>query len=881
MNYPTWELLGFGGGNLIAVVAIFHVYISHLAVGGGIFIWLLDRKAYLTNDTLLNDFLRRYNWFFLLVTMVFGGVTGVGIWWTIALVSPAGTSTLIHAFVFGWAIEWVFFIVEIAALLAYHYYFDKLERKTRLMMAFLYALAAWLSLFVINGILAFMLTPGAWLETGGFWHGFFNPTFFPSLLFRTFISVLMAGLFAFVVGAWLRDDNQRRLVSRIGVKWLIAAFIGLIPTGIWYYFAVPEAIRITAFELNPESVSYVGGFLTLTPILLLAGLLFLTRTSARAGRALALVVAVIGLLWMGGFEYIREIARKPFVVQGYMYSNGVRADQVADAARKGVWTRARWATPDSLAEGDRIATIGRDLMVMQCMACHTLDGPNDLLEKTEKLTYMGMQASLAGQGKVRGFMPPFIGTKGEREALAAYIVRDLHGKDVQSKPVTSRPGEMSREIPGFKDNDTYVLLAWNDLGMHCISDSDPYFVILPPANTLEAQLIKRGDPPQIITEGVVLKYNAPRTNLNPARHVKFWSFVKETFGTELEPNMGLAGKGMNGELELEEGRNHFIVHMIPVVPYEDGGTFNPYPLFTVQAHDSETGELLAETGVVAPTSTEMGCLNCHGGEWTHKGAGISNETSTNILLAHDRLSGTTLYADALAGKPKICQSCHADPAVGAEGVEDVLNLSAAIHGWHANYMHVSGGDACVLCHPSQENGMTRCLRGVHYQVGFECVDCHGELQEHALALLKQEKEKPSAGRLMAHLETVNAESPEAVNPRKPWLQEPDCLTCHVDFGAPDLVNSFNHWVDGFEDLYRRRTGMAEVRCAACHGSPHALYPAAENPYGAQLDEVQPMQYMNEPYPIGSNGNCAVCHTAKMDFAIHHENMNRSVRGEYE
>ncbi|MEZ5072215.1 MAG: hypothetical protein R2751_14955 [Bacteroidales bacterium] len=36
-----------------------------------------------------------------------------------------------------------------------------------------------------------MLTPGKWVETGGFWTGFFNPSYLPSLLFRTCISLIL------------------------------------------------------------------------------------------------------------------------------------------------------------------------------------------------------------------------------------------------------------------------------------------------------------------------------------------------------------------------------------------------------------------------------------------------------------------------------------------------------------------------------------------------------------------------------------------------------------------------------------------------------------------------------------------------------------------
>jgi hypothetical protein len=110
-------------------------------------------------------------------TMVFGGVTGVGIWFIIALVHPAGTSLLIHNFVFGWAIEWVFSWRD-SGPPSLCVRFTGMGGKERQRLAFLYALFAWLSLFIINGILSFM-SPGEMLETGAFWDGFSTPPLFP------------------------------------------------------------------------------------------------------------------------------------------------------------------------------------------------------------------------------------------------------------------------------------------------------------------------------------------------------------------------------------------------------------------------------------------------------------------------------------------------------------------------------------------------------------------------------------------------------------------------------------------------------------------------------------------------------------------------------
>ena len=84
MNYPIWELAQLNSGTLVAFIATIHAYVAHLAVGGGLFLWLTDLKAVRDNDPVIKAYVKRHTWFFLLLTMVFGGVSGVGIWFIIA-----------------------------------------------------------------------------------------------------------------------------------------------------------------------------------------------------------------------------------------------------------------------------------------------------------------------------------------------------------------------------------------------------------------------------------------------------------------------------------------------------------------------------------------------------------------------------------------------------------------------------------------------------------------------------------------------------------------------------------------------------------------------------------------------------------------------------
>ena len=872
MNYPVWYLPQLGGGLLIAIIAVLHVVIAHLAVGGGLFLVLTERRAVLTKNSALLEYVRKHTWFFLLLTMVFGGVSGVGIWFIIALVNPAATSSLIHIFVFGWAIEWVFFIGEIVALLIYHYRFGKMDHKSHMALGWLYFIFAWLSLFTINGILGFMLTPGKWIETGNFWHGFLNPSFLPSLIFRTCIALIFAGVFGLVTGAWLKERENRRTVFHLCARWMYIPLLILVFTGIYYTRVISTESFENLFHFNHESTPFITLIIVSSILLFGLGLFTLVKTSQTVQKIGALMLVLICFGWMAGFEYMREIARKPFVLYGHMYSTGITPAQMESVNSEGFLAQAKWTEVKEVTE-DNMEEAGAEIFRLQCMACHTIDGYNGVLNKSGQLTERGLEALLTGMGKVNSYMPPFAGTGLEKRAVAAYIFKELQGKSIPSA-VGYVAESLPLEIPAFDpDTSLYVLLAWNDLGMHSISDNEKYFSFLPPANTLNAQLFKRGALPEVVTSGIVMEYTVEEEFQHPEYHSMFWQYDEAIFGADLPEGTGLMGKGVNGTMEPHG--SVFAAHKIPVVPYMDNKTYNPYPVFTITAKDESTGELLAVTKAVAPTSTEMGCRNCHEGGWAWNDvSGMADLTAINILKAHDRFNGTTLLADAENGEPKLCQSCHADPAVMAPGKPDVLNFSTAIHGFHANYLEGMDQEACNMCHPSHPDGKTNCFRGRHSQVGVGCTECHGTLEDHALGLLANQSDKMASARLARGLEPVFAASKEEIKPRMPWLMEPDCRSCHTNFNIFEDGfdgTAFNRWVPGFEALYRNRTDNHGVMCSACHGSTHAVYGAYNN-YGLQRDNQQPLQYQGLAGTIGTHGQCMVCHTVEMTSNGHHRNM---------
>ena len=421
MNYPVWQLDFAGGGFLIAVIATVHVYVSHFAVGGGLFLVLTEMMGLRKKDPDILEYVRRHSKFFLLLTMVFGAVTGVGIWFTIALLSPAATSVLIHHFVFGFAAEWVFFLIEIVALFIYYYTFGRMEDKKHVTIGWIYFISAWMSLFIISGIIDFMLTPGRWIDDHSFWSGFFNPTFWPALFFRTFFSVMIAGLFGFLTASFLKDNELRTTMLRYSAKWLLVPFVLFLASSWWYRAALPPHIEEIIFQKMPQLRNSITIFMACSPLLILGGLVMAIKMPSGLSRSMAAVMLIIGLMYFGAFEFLREGGRRPYIIYDYMYSNTILKKDMPRVAQAGVLQEAKWVENRTVTEDNSLAA-GRELFDILCLSCHSIGGPlNDIRQQVRSSSPEEMNLIFATMGRERPYMPPFPGTESEKVILINYL----------------------------------------------------------------------------------------------------------------------------------------------------------------------------------------------------------------------------------------------------------------------------------------------------------------------------------------------------------------------------------------------------------------------------------------------------------------------------
>lgn len=341
----------------------------------------------------------------------------------------------------------------------------------------------------------------------------------------------------------------------------------------------------------------------------------------------------------------------------------------------------------------------------------------------------------------------------------------------------------------------YIVIGWNDLGMHCCNKDFSTMAILPPYNNLRAQVVQVGDAnsnPAVLTTGFNVSYEIPGNTYSVGK-TNFWDYEDQLFGVNLEPNVGLTGAGLSGDMQVQANENYFYVDGVPLTPYIDSDLQNedPFQLALLTLSDGN-GQTLASTQPVAPVSNEINCVSsgCHSSE-------------QQILNEHEKEGGFNPN-----DTPILCADCHSDNALGMSGQAGVPSFSEVMHD-----KHKSKTNDCYKCHPGPN---TQCLRGVmKTQHNFVCQDCHGSVADVAQSIK---------------------------NGREPWLEEPSC-------GSTECHGS--NYAEESGKLFRESHGHGGLLCSSCHGEPHAIVPS-----GNDRDNVQNIALQGY---AGTLDKCEVCH----------------------
>ncbi|MDM7456681.1 MAG: cytochrome c [Tepidimonas sp.] len=438
--YPTWLDTNIGSGWIVGLIATAHVLFSHTSVAAAIFFAWLVNHAYRHNQPGLLEFVRRYGMFLLVFSYVLGSITGPGIWFSTTVASPRGISALIHSFVWMWATEWVFFVIEVAGVYLLVYLAGKVDVRTHTRIAVIFGLTSYTTMLIIVGILSFMMWPARpeWEQTGGVLNAFYGGNTFAHLGMRTaFMFTIMAVVGGIVASRFEDAELKRRVARTLAVIGIVSAVAGVALLQ-WYLATLPQTAAIVLENRLPSR------FVPMLAATVGGTVLYFALTWARPqwmkpGLAAAMTMAILVLgLWPE--EVARESLRKPWVAGQYVYSNqvlgrdvpgmGVTSEIPKLEAHGWLTTLPFLPQPLRTVGDDNRIEVGRALALAACSNCHSLSATG-----MRPLTrYIGAQASQDDiaqylQAALTSgntlYMPQIPLRDEEAQALAAFIISTM------------------------------------------------------------------------------------------------------------------------------------------------------------------------------------------------------------------------------------------------------------------------------------------------------------------------------------------------------------------------------------------------------------------------------------------------------------------------
>jgi mono/diheme cytochrome c family protein len=436
MEFPIFQVPYLGNGMTIALNAVLHVVISHgIAIGVMTMVVIAEyfglKKSSKDWENFSKDLLKPT---ILIITGV-GAVTGVGIWLITSALSPRGIGSMLRIFFWPWFIEWVVFSLEVAVILVYYFTWDRWtgERKKRhVYLGFSYILLALCSAFLITGILGFMLTSNGWPWDQNFWPAFFNPSFLPQLLLRIGGALGLGSLFSIAFLLYIHPEKRfcEEALKFFG-EIVLVSFMAMAAFSWWYFKIIPSTFKTHAIfsiltshlSQHPEIFWLANG---IAAILLFLFILSSARGFIFSSRILIFPAILIAVGFFGEFERIREFIRGPYLMPGYMYTNQILLKEKPLLDKEGALKNVYWYNITA-ADSNPIQEAAY-LFALNCSACHTIGGMNEIKDRLRGRTEDGIFVLLAHAGEMVPFMPPFSGSEQERRVLANFLYQLANGK---------------------------------------------------------------------------------------------------------------------------------------------------------------------------------------------------------------------------------------------------------------------------------------------------------------------------------------------------------------------------------------------------------------------------------------------------------------------
>jgi mono/diheme cytochrome c family protein len=223
----------------------------------------------------------------------------------------------------------------------------------------------------------------------------------------------------------------KQKVTRLAYRMMLPSLLCL-PLSAWAFHVIPA--RAQAFLEGsgvPMGMFFAMG-LTCFLILAVASIIAMIRKEYSPSVLGSCMIVLVAFIAYPSFEFVREGIRKPYVIEGYMYSTGVCAQQANGVCGRGnmqllrtdgVLSAAPWALPPGKTAAELTPTErGRAVYAAACGACHQVNqGYNALKPVVRGWHKAQLRSYLDTMHDQRPMMPPFPGTAADKDALAEYL----------------------------------------------------------------------------------------------------------------------------------------------------------------------------------------------------------------------------------------------------------------------------------------------------------------------------------------------------------------------------------------------------------------------------------------------------------------------------
>lgn len=442
MQFPILEIPPVVASALLSALSFLYAVLTGLMAGGAVFMLVAQKRGAGSIELRWDDLARRIATWVLNLTLSGVALSGISLWMVFIFVNPKAAAHLQSIFFGPLLAGWVFLTCGVVLLAVYVFYWDRWRDRpgVHFTLGTAGAVCLWLATAMMVSVKSFTLTSGGWPASASLWRAVLNPSIVPAYLLWAASAMILAGSVGLIYARFQKDNLWRECITQgTGTITAGAAMAGSVACLAWL-IVLSFAGNLDGMGDEIPPIYFGAGVVVIAVELSILLVLTAVRRPENFGNVLCAIAVVSVVTLVAGIQAVQDKSQGPFLIQSYMYRNGILVSEVEKLQEKGLWKPVAWMPEKEGAP--RNGSLGAYNFQVQCRVCHAgwhKTGPSSGLPafkfEGDALRYLDQISSR------HPFFPVFAGSGQEKRAVALYIEGLLKNSGVS---LASRPAEAPR-----------------------------------------------------------------------------------------------------------------------------------------------------------------------------------------------------------------------------------------------------------------------------------------------------------------------------------------------------------------------------------------------------------------------------------------------------